>query len=98
MNGTQPISTRIRPLPYYNTPVSEPERELAARLRQEFVPKIARRLPGHHLRGFDVRFLLFVDDILLLGARMKTLEEVYIYLDLPEVPATLTAADNGLSQ
>lgn len=42
----------IHPLPYYNTDVSQLERDLAASLRSEFVPKIARRLPGHHLRGF----------------------------------------------
>lgn len=43
---------QIKSAPYYNVPVRQPERELAAALRREFVPKIARRLPGHHLKGF----------------------------------------------
>lgn len=42
----------IRPLPYYNTNISELERDLASSLRMEFVPKVRRRLAGHHLRGF----------------------------------------------
>jgi hypothetical protein len=32
-------------------------------------------------RAFDVRFLVFVDDILILGANTQTLEDVYIYLE-----------------
>jgi hypothetical protein len=40
-----------KPLPYYTIDTARGERELAADLRKEFVPKLARRLPGHHLVG-----------------------------------------------
>lgn len=42
----------IRPLPYYNMQGMADEKRLAAALRAEFVPKIKRLLPGHHLGGF----------------------------------------------
>ena len=44
--------SRVRPLPYYNTEGSIAEKRLAAALRQEFVPKAKRLLPGYHLGGF----------------------------------------------
>ncbi|MDR1919229.1 MAG: hypothetical protein LBQ65_06245 [Tannerellaceae bacterium] len=34
------------------------EKTLARALREEFVPKIARRLPGHHLNGFKHDFIV----------------------------------------
>lgn len=53
--------SRVCPLPYYNTEGSIAEKRLAAALRQEFVPKLKRLLPGHHLGGFThgciVRFV-----------------------------------------
>lgn len=53
--------SRVRPLPYYNTEGSIAEKRLAAALRQKFVPKVKRLLPGHHLGGFThgciVRFV-----------------------------------------
>ena len=39
----------IRPLPYFNTYGTDAERSLARSLRAEFVPKVRRLLPGHHL-------------------------------------------------
>lgn len=42
---------QIRPLPYYNTEAGAGERALARALRGEFVPKVRRLLPGHHLGG-----------------------------------------------
>lgn len=38
-------------LPYYSTETIRGERELARDLRKELVPKLERRLPGHHLNG-----------------------------------------------
>lgn len=46
------IHSTIRSLPYYTTDVSALERDLARSLRAAFVPKVSRRLPLHHLRGF----------------------------------------------
>lgn len=42
----------IRPLPYYNIQGKADEKRLASALRSEFVPKIKRLLPGHHLGAF----------------------------------------------
>jgi hypothetical protein len=47
-----------KPLPYYHTESELGERELARALRWEFAPKIARRLPGHHLNGFRHDFII----------------------------------------
>jgi len=49
---TMHILPTVRPLPYYTVTGSIDHALLAQSLRMEFVPKIARRLPGHHLRGF----------------------------------------------
>lgn len=54
----KPLYSTIRPLPYYTTTVTESERKLAQTLRQEFVPLLTRRLPGHHLRGFRHNFIV----------------------------------------
>lgn len=52
---------RNKSLPYYMCRPIRGEKELAAALRREFLPKIARRLPGHHLVGqkhdFIVKFV-----------------------------------------
>lgn len=45
------IRTTIRPLPYYTVSDSRTIQSLARSLRMEFVPKISRRLPMHHLSG-----------------------------------------------
>lgn len=52
------ISTYPRPIPYFNTGSTRYEKELAAALRREFVPKISRRLPSHHLHGFPHNFIV----------------------------------------
>jgi|GEM_PF-938677 len=52
------ILPTIRPLPYFTVHSSHAEKQLAAALRKEFVPKIARGLPGHHLRGFSHDFIV----------------------------------------
>ena len=52
------ISQYSRPLPYFNIGTTVFERNLAASLRKEFIPKVARRLPDHHLRGFPHYFIV----------------------------------------
>lgn len=52
------ITSGIRPLPYYSSNVTLAERDLAHSLRTDFIPKIARRLPGHHLRSFGHRDII----------------------------------------
>lgn len=52
------ISMFPRPIPYFNTGSSHYERELAKSLRSLFIPKITKRLPGHHLRGFSHKFIV----------------------------------------
>ena len=52
MNELRLSISPIRPLPYYHTASSAEEKRLAAALRREFVPKVKRLLPGHHLGGF----------------------------------------------
>lgn len=52
MNELRLSISPIRPLPYYHTASSAEEKRLAAALRREFVPKLKRLLPGHHLGGF----------------------------------------------
>lgn len=52
MNELRLSISPIRPLPYYHTASSAEEKRLAAALRHEFVPKVRRLLPGHHLGGF----------------------------------------------
>ena len=52
------IKQNIRPLPYYSLHVTERERVLAAMLRKEFAPKIARRIKGHHLAGFSNDYII----------------------------------------
>lgn len=47
-----PIRATVRPLPYYSVTGSLDHTLLAKSLRREFIPKITRRLPGHHLCGF----------------------------------------------
>lgn len=51
MNELRLSISPIRPLPYYHTASSAEEKRLAAALRREFVPKVKRLLPGHHLGG-----------------------------------------------
>lgn len=45
------ILPTVRPLPYFGAYPVCGERELAASLRADFLPLIARRLPDHHLVG-----------------------------------------------
>ena len=45
------ICPTVRPLPYFGACPQVGERELAASLRRDFVPLLARRLPDHHLVG-----------------------------------------------
>lgn len=45
------IRPTVRPLPYFGAYAQSGERELAASLRRDFVPLLARRLPDHHLVG-----------------------------------------------
>ena len=45
------ICPTVRPLPYFGAYPQSGERELAASLRRDFVPLLARRLPDHHLVG-----------------------------------------------
>ena len=52
MNELRLSISPIRPLPYYHTASSAEEKRLATALRREFVPKVKRLLPGHHLGGF----------------------------------------------
>ncbi|GAB6119373.1 reverse transcriptase domain-containing protein [Dysgonomonas termitidis] len=47
------LKQNIRPVPYYSQTATVWEKELAACLRREFRDKIARRLKGHHIRGFS---------------------------------------------
>lgn len=47
-----------KPLPYFNSASSYSESKLASSLRSVFVPKIRKRLPGHHLRGFQHSFIV----------------------------------------
>jgi hypothetical protein len=53
---------RGKSLPYYTCDTLGGERELAQALRAELIPKLARRLPGHHLAGlrhdYMVKFVL----------------------------------------
>lgn len=50
--------SHIKPIPYHTAYVSHKERDLAAALRQDFVPKIKRRFPHHHLCGLDQRWFV----------------------------------------
>jgi len=52
------ILPTVRPLPYFTVHSSREENQFAASLGKEFVPKIARRLPRHHLRGFSHDFII----------------------------------------
>ena len=52
------ISMNPRPFPHFNVGYVLQEKELAKALRKEFIPKIARRLPGHHLRGHSHDFIV----------------------------------------
>lgn len=52
MNELRLSINPIRPLPYYTVEGNADEKRLAAALRREFVPKVKRLLPGHHLGGF----------------------------------------------
>lgn len=52
MNKNNSYTPLIRPLPYYNIQGSWDDSRLAAALRREFVPKVKRLIPGHHLGGF----------------------------------------------
>jgi hypothetical protein len=56
--GKMILRQSVRRVPYYSMSVTEQEKQLARRLRSEFVEKIARRLPGHHLRGFRFDFIV----------------------------------------
>ena len=46
-----PLLPTVRPLPYFGAYPHYGERELAASLRRDFRPLLARRLPDHHLVG-----------------------------------------------
>ena len=46
-----PLLPTVRPLPYFGAYPCCGERELAASLRRDFLPLLARRLPDHHLVG-----------------------------------------------
>lgn len=46
-----PLLPTVRPLPYFGAYARCGERELAASLRRDFRPLLARRLPDHHLVG-----------------------------------------------
>jgi len=46
------IRPTVRPLPWFSVSGEADGALLAQALRTEFLPKIARRLPGHHLVGF----------------------------------------------
>ena len=52
------ISMHPRPFPHFNVGYIPQEKELAKALRKEFIPKITRRLPGHHLRGHSHDFIV----------------------------------------
>lgn len=52
-----PILPTVRPLPYHSTRTTGSESALARALREEFAPKLARRLPGHHLNGLPHGFV-----------------------------------------
>ena len=43
----------IRPLPYFQVRGTIYEKQLATELRKDFIPVVKRRLPYHHLSGFD---------------------------------------------
>lgn len=47
-----------KPLPYFNSASGYSDSKLASSLRAVFVPKIRKRLPGHHLRGFKHSFIV----------------------------------------
>ena len=47
-----------RPFPHYNVGYDQNERKLAKALRKEFIPKITRRLHGHHLCGHPHDFIV----------------------------------------
>ena len=49
------IRPTVRPLPYYSVDGTREEKVLAKYLRAEVSDKIARRLPGHHLGGWNHR-------------------------------------------
>lgn len=49
--GSSVVLPAVRPLPYFGCHPQRDERELAASLRRDFLPLLARRLPDHHLLG-----------------------------------------------
>lgn len=51
------ILPTVRPLPYHSTRTNGSQASLASALRDEFAPKVARRLPGHHLCGLPHGFV-----------------------------------------
>lgn len=63
-------------LPYYTCPSYFREREIAAALRREILPKMQRRLPGHHLLGLPH------DYIVKFVARNKNAYPYYIKGDI----------------
>lgn len=56
VSGVRVFSSK--PLPYFNSASGYSESKLASSLRSVFVPKIRKRLPGHHLRGFQHSFIV----------------------------------------
>lgn len=52
------IRQLVRPLPYFYTADDASDRQLATSLRKEFRSKVSRRLPGHHLRGWEHWFIV----------------------------------------
>lgn len=66
----------IKNVPHYNCKVTSQEKQLAAALRMEFVPKISRRLRGHHLRGFKG------GEVLDLVAKYKKEYPYFVRLDI----------------
>lgn len=61
MTDKKAYPSAIRPLPYYNIEGTPDDVRLAKALRQDFVPKVKRLLPGHHLGGqrhdFSISFI-----------------------------------------
>lgn len=72
----QHITKPIRPLPYWNCPTSLSERVLASALRRDFVGKVSRALPLHHLKGFRA------GEIVNTVSRLKKSHPFFLRLDI----------------
>jgi hypothetical protein len=58
MKENKAYPSQIRSLPYFNSAGSSDDYRLAATLRREFVPKVKRLLPGHHLGAYRHDFIV----------------------------------------